>query len=77
MFGPYDTMEQLKARYRSFRAEEKQKITNEVRTGCQGSHEKHEFEVPEALVEKQLSVLVEIMKNNLRQEFDSGKNRLQ
>lgn len=67
MFGPYDTMEQLKAKITEvFEAEEKQKITNEVRDRVvKALIEKHEFEVPEALVEKQLSVLVENMKNNL------------
>jgi trigger factor len=67
MFGPYDTMEQLKAKIAEvFAAEEIQKIDNEVRDRIvKALIEKHEFEVPEAMVEKQLSVLVENMKHNL------------
>ncbi|NMC73440.1 MAG: trigger factor [Geobacteraceae bacterium] len=67
MFGPYETMEQLKEKIAEvFASEEKQKITNEVRDRIvKALIEKHDFEVPEALVEKQLSVLVENMKNNL------------
>jgi trigger factor len=67
MFGPYDTMEQLKARIAEvFSAEEVQKIENELRDRIvKALIEKHEFEVPEAMVEKQLAVLVENMKSNL------------
>jgi trigger factor len=67
LFGPYDTMEQLKARIAEvFATEELQKIENELRDRIVKTLiEKHEFEVPEALVEKQLAVLVENMKSNL------------
>ena len=67
LFGPYDTMEQLKARIGEvFATEELQKIENELRDRIVKTLiEKHEFEVPEALVEKQLAVLVENMKSNL------------
>ncbi len=67
MFGPYDTMEQLRARIvEVFATEELQKIENELRDRIVKTLiEKHEFEVPEALVEKQLAVLVENMKSNL------------
>lgn len=67
MFGPYDTLEQLRARIAEvFAAEEMQKIEHDLRDRLvKALIEKHEFEVPEAMVEKQLSILVENMKGNL------------
>lgn len=67
MFGPYDNMEQLKSRIaEAFSAEEIQKIENEVRDAVvKALIDTHDFEVPSAMVEKQLAVLVENMKHNL------------
>jgi len=67
LFGPYDNIDQLKARVAEvFEKEEVQKIDNELRDRTvKALIAKHEFEVPESLVEKQLAVLVENMKHNL------------
>lgn len=67
LFGPYDNMDQLKARVAEvFEKEEVQKIDNELRDRTvKALIAKHEFEVPESLVEKQLAVLIENMKHNL------------
>ena len=67
LFGPYDNMDQLKARVAEvFEKEEVQKIDNELRDRTVKTLiAKHEFEVPESLVEKQLAVLIENMKHNL------------
>ncbi len=69
-FGPYDTMDQLRARIADvFNKEEEQKIENELRDRLvKALIEKHEFEVPEAMVEKQLTVLIDNMKNNLARQ---------
>jgi trigger factor len=66
-FGAFDNMDQLKARVADvFEKEEAQKIENEVRDRVvKALIATHEFEVPESMVEKQLAVLIENMKNNL------------
>lgn len=69
-FGPFDNMDQLKARIAEvFNKEEEQKIENEVRDNLvKALIARHEFEVPESMVEKQLAVLVDNMKNNLARQ---------
>lgn len=69
-FGPYENMEQLRARIAEvFEKEEAQKIDSELRERIvKALIAKHEFEVPEAMVEKQLSTLVENMKNTLARQ---------
>lgn len=69
-FGPYDNMEQLRARIAEvFEKEEVQKIENELRDRIvKALIARHEFEVPEAMVERQLAVLVENMKNTLAKQ---------
>jgi trigger factor len=66
-FGPFESIADLKAKISEvFEKEEVQKIENEVRDNIvKALIEKHEFEVPEAMVEKQLNVLIENMKSNL------------
>jgi len=66
-FGKFESMDELKARIAEvFEKEESQKIENELRDNIvKALIAQHEFEVPEAMVEKQLSVLLENMKNNL------------
>lgn len=69
-FGPFETLDQLTARIAEvFDKEEEQKIENELRDGLvKALIAKHEFEVPEAMVEKQLAVLVDNMKSNLARQ---------
>jgi trigger factor len=66
-FGTFENIGELKSRIAEvFEKEEAQKIDNELRdTLVKALIEKHEFEVPEAMVEKQLNVLIENMKHNL------------
>jgi trigger factor len=66
-FGSFESIGELRARISEvFEKEEAQKIDNELRDSLVKTLiEKHEFEVPEAMVEKQLNVLLENMKNNL------------
>jgi trigger factor len=66
-FGPFENMGELRSKISEvFEKEEIQKINNELRDNLvKALIEKHEFEVPEALVEKQLNVLIENMKHNL------------
>lgn len=66
-FGPYETMEQLREKISEvFEKEELQKIENELKDAAvKVLIAKHEFEVPEAMVEKQQTVLIENMRNNL------------
>lgn len=66
-FGPFENIGELRARLSEvFEKEEVQKIDNEMRDNLvKALIEKHEFEVPEAMVEKQLNVLIENMKHNL------------
>jgi trigger factor len=66
-FGPYETMDQLKEKISEvFEKEELQKIENELKDAAvKALIAKHEFEVPEAMVEKQQSVLIENMRSNL------------
>lgn len=66
-FGPFESIADLRAKISEvFEKEEVQKIENEVRDNIvKALIEKHEFEVPEAMVEKQLNVLIENMKSNL------------
>ncbi len=66
-FGPYETADQLKEKISEvFEKEELQKIENELKDAAvKALIAKHEFEVPEAMVEKQQSVLVENMRSNL------------
>ncbi|RQW83873.1 MAG: trigger factor [Geobacter sp.] len=65
--GSFESIGELRARISEvFEKEEVQKIENEVRDNLvKALIEKHEFEVPEAMVEKQLNVLIENMKSNL------------
>ncbi len=65
--GSFENIAQLRARISEvFQKEEEQKIENELRDNLvKALIEKHEFEVPEAMVEKQLNVLIDNMKNNL------------
>lgn len=66
-FGPYETMEQLREKISEvFEKEELQKIENELKDAAvKVLIAKHEFEVPEAMVEKQQTVLIENMRSNL------------
>ncbi len=66
-FGSFENIGELRARISEvFEKEEVQKIENELRDNLvKALIEKHEFEVPEAMVEKQLNVLIENMKHNL------------
>ncbi len=66
-FGPYETMEQLREKISEvFEKEELQKIENELKDAAvKALIAKHEFEVPEAMVEKQQTVLIENMRSNL------------
>ena len=66
-FGTFENLAELRAKISEvFEKEEEQKIENELRDNIvKALIEKHEFEVPEALVEKQLNVLIENMKHNL------------
>jgi trigger factor len=66
-FGSFESIGELRARISEvYEKEEAQKIDNELRDSLVKTLiEKHEFEVPEAMVEKQLNVLLENMKNNL------------
>jgi len=66
-FGSFEGMSELRARISEvYEKEEAQKIENELRDNIvKALIETHEFEVPEAMVEKQLNVLIENMKSNL------------
>jgi trigger factor len=66
-FGNFDSMDDLKARIADvYEKEESQKIDNELKDNVvKALIAQHEFEVPEAMVQKQLTVLMENMKNNL------------
>jgi len=66
-FGEFENIAELRARIGEvFEKEAAQKINNELRDNIvKALLEKHEFEVPEAMVEKQLNVLIENMKSNL------------
>jgi len=66
-FGSFEGMSELRARISEvYEKEEAQKIENELRDNIvKALIENHEFEVPEAMVEKQLNVLIENMKSNL------------
>ncbi|HOP40015.1 MAG TPA: trigger factor, partial [Geobacteraceae bacterium] len=65
--GSFESIDELRAKIADvYEKEEEQKIENESRDNLvKELIEKHEFEVPEAMVEKQLRVLIENMKNNL------------
>lgn len=68
--GSFETIDELKAKISEvYEKEEEQKIENELHESLvKALIEKHEFEVPEAMVEKQLHVLIDNMKNNLAQQ---------
>jgi len=67
-FGPYETMEQLTEKISEvFEKEELQKIESELKDAAvKALIARHEFEVPEAMVEKQQTSLIENMRLNLK-----------
>lgn len=68
--GAFETIEELRTRISEvYEKEEEQKIENELRDNLvKVLIEKHEFEVPEAMVAKQLNVLIENMQSNLEKQ---------
>lgn len=68
--GSFETVDELKAKIAEvYEKEEEHKIENELHENLvKALIEKHEFEVPEAMVEKQLGVLIDNMKNNLARQ---------
>ncbi|MEA5112680.1 MAG: trigger factor [Geobacteraceae bacterium] len=68
LFGPYENMDELRERIGEvFEKEELQKIENELKDAAvKALIAKHEFDVPEAMVEKQQAALIENMRNNLK-----------